>query len=360
MKIIPAGKYESALVRLVDEIVMPDRNVTGHSYYMDLNRAVDRKLVDGVGTFVALAEETIVPWELDWHDPKERTGSERIELGVSRSLRPDRDDEEDHRRYQELDELNKSICASGVLSAQSLEYITSLDLSGYPENVIKRWNENVEDSRSQTLSGYLRRLLHQIYTAPNISSCYVLAAEPDIRILAEIGDAIFTGRLKTGLPFPDLRNRLIEPNAFAHGVLNFSPKDIRSVEHVRSDGEVRGYAKQIQALLNQGPAGPEDPTITDAMIDAYYRTEAGRKARTVFEIGTWLVKPLHYVPVVGEVLSVVEDLKDVAQKAAERKLKQYEWFLVGVRMHELAVKDYLERLSNNLHPALRNYRDGNM
>jgi hypothetical protein len=68
MKIISAGKFESALVRLVDEVVMPDRNVNPNPYYMDLNRIVDRSFVDGVGTFIALAQETIFPAELDWGD----------------------------------------------------------------------------------------------------------------------------------------------------------------------------------------------------------------------------------------------------------------------------------------------------
>src|SRR5262245_55314666 len=118
MKIVPAGKYESALVRLVDELVTPHRNVTGHRYYMDLNRAVDRKFIDGVGTFVALAEETIVPWELDWAPQPNR--SRPLELGVSRSVRPDRDEEYD-RRYDELEQLIESVCEDNVLSAGSRE-----------------------------------------------------------------------------------------------------------------------------------------------------------------------------------------------------------------------------------------------
>jgi hypothetical protein len=63
------------------------------------------------------------------------------------------------------------------------------------------------------------------------------------------------------------------------------------------------------------------------------------------------------VPIVGEVLSVAEDVKDVAQKAVEIKLKREEWFLAGVRMQQLAIEEYLARLSNNRHPAIRRYRD---
>jgi hypothetical protein len=357
MKIIPAGKFESALARLVDEVVQPRRNTTGNSYYMDLNRLVDRSFVDGVGTFVALTEETVVPWELDWVNLNQVADERRIELGVHRSARRDRNDEEDNRRYDELRALNEQICKSHILSRRSLEYITSLDLAPYPEEVIKDWRKNIRKRRSEILSAYLRRLLNQIYTAGDIASSYLLIAEPDIQVLAAIGNALVERKLTTNLPFPDLRNRLLDPDTFAHGVLNFSPKDVRAVEHVRADHEVQQYANRIQGLLDQAPAGPDDPGITDALIDAYYRTKAGQKAKTVFEIATWVVKPLHYVPVAGEVLSVAEDIKDVAQKAAEIKLKREEWFLIGVRMQRLAIEQYLSRLSNNRHPALREYRD---
>src|SRR4051794_13900230 len=111
MKIIPAGKFESAIVRLVDEIALPERNLSGHPYYMDLNRAVDRSFSDGVGTFVAVAGETIVPWELDWNEV-----GERIQLGLHRSPRPDRDDEADRHRYDSLRSLNEQICKTPVLS----------------------------------------------------------------------------------------------------------------------------------------------------------------------------------------------------------------------------------------------------
>lgn len=352
MKIIPAGKFESALVRLVDELIIPTRNVTGHQYYMDLNRIVDRAFSDGVGTFVALAGETIISSELDWKEP-----GDQIQLGVHRSRTWDRGSEEDMRHYAGLKSLKEQICNDGVLSKKSLEYITSLDLHSYPENVIESWNKDIAASRSSVLSCYINRLLNQIYTNFNSDKSYILISDQEIEILCDISSAIYSGNIKTDLPFPDLKNRLLNPESFAHGILNFSPKDILSVEHVRANDEVQQYSKKIQAILQQASLSPDDPAITDALIDAYYRTEAGRKVKTIFEVGTWVVKPLHYVPVVGEILSVAEDVKDVLNKSVDRKLKQYEWCFMGVRMQEIAIKDYLMRLSNNRHPTLLRVRD---
>src|SRR6476619_4738638 len=100
MKIIPVGKFESALVRLVDQVVSPSRNTTPHSYYLDLNRQVDRTFTDGVGSFVALAAETVVPWELDW-GPGE-LGNGPLQIGVGRTARPYRESDNATRRYREL------------------------------------------------------------------------------------------------------------------------------------------------------------------------------------------------------------------------------------------------------------------
>jgi hypothetical protein len=356
MKIVPAGKYESALVHLVDELVSPDRNKTGHLYYMDLNRSVDRAFIDGVGTFAALSDNTVVPWELDWSDLNKRSGEERIEIGVQKSPRADRDDAESNNRYDQLKALGEQICEKSVLSERTVQYITNLDLTGYPDEVVKHFNEHRESSERTILSGYVRRFLDQVYTAAELKA-YLLIREPDIQILEQIGSAIINGVLTTELPFPSLQNHLIDPEAFSHGVLNFSPKDVRALEHVRANAEVIQYGGRIQTLLNEAPAGSDDPSITDSLIDAYYRTKIGRQAKTVFEIGTWVVKPFHYVPVIGEMLTVAEDVKDLVQKAADAKTKQYEWWMIGVRMHQLGVEDYLNRLSNNRHPALRKYRD---
>ena len=131
MKIIPAGKFESALVRLVDEVLNPNRNMTGHEYYMDLNRVVDRSYVEGVGTFIALANDTLVPFELDWSDLDNSKGNERIELGVHKTERPDRSNEEDNTLHEKLSELAEQICDRQILSIKSLEYVTSLDLATY-------------------------------------------------------------------------------------------------------------------------------------------------------------------------------------------------------------------------------------
>ena len=202
MKIIPVEKYESALVRLVDEAIQPSRNIKGSRYYMDLNRVVNRSFVDGIGTFIALAEETVVPWQLDWGDRSQGPDEARIKLGVHKSAAPDPNGEESRRQYDDLKALNEEIRGSDILSPQSLEYVTTLDLTTYPRQAILSWRKDIEKNQSEILRAYLTRLLNQIYTAPEITQSYLLIAEPDIQILGEIGTALAEGKLTTKTPLP--------------------------------------------------------------------------------------------------------------------------------------------------------------
>lgn len=59
MKVVLAGKFEAALIRSIDEVIQPQRNVSTHEYYVSLNRMVAKNYFDRCGTFIALSD-TIV------------------------------------------------------------------------------------------------------------------------------------------------------------------------------------------------------------------------------------------------------------------------------------------------------------
>jgi hypothetical protein len=118
MQIILSGKYESALVRMIDADLSPNRNTTGHEYYADLNRNTDKHFVDGAGTFVSITNETYVPWELDWNYPYPNS----YELDIRRTARPeDREDRNSH--YKQVDSLIDGIIKRRILSTISRHYI---------------------------------------------------------------------------------------------------------------------------------------------------------------------------------------------------------------------------------------------
>jgi hypothetical protein len=157
-------------------------------------------------------------------------------------------------------------------------------------------------------------------------------------------------RGKSPVPFyiPDLKGKLIEPESFASGLLNFSPPDIRSVAAVRSDKHIRRYAEKISSLLEKEPSHDRERKMLAAMIDAHEKSEAGKRAEKIFEVMSWIAKSLHYVPGVDAALSIVEDVKDVGVKLIEHDVSQKNWHLIAVKMTDIALKDYLDRKSNQL------------
>jgi len=345
VKLILAGKYESAIVRAVDADYQPMRNNTSHPYYVDLNRITDKRFFDGAGTFMSIANETYVPLWLDWNFPYEASAT--LASGLSLKRTPS-DRDENEIVYREIDKIAKQVISKRVLSRKSLAYIRTLDLSSYEEDEIATVKSELRD----VTNAYLRRLLVQVYMS-FIMGSYLLICENDVRIVADIGTSLVTNRIATPLPFPDLTGKLLNPDLFANGILNFSPIDLNSLVAVREDKIVQKYAASVREELKLQPDDAQNDSLNNALIATYRASKASGRFTRVLEIGTWVVKPLHYVPIAGEILTLVEDVKDAVQKGAELLNEHKSWHMIGVRMHEVSVIDYLNRISNK-YPDARN------
>ena len=142
MKLILAGKYESAIVRAVDSEYQPIRNTISHVYYADLNRVTEKRFFDGTCTFMAIGDETYVPWWLDWNFPYPSSTMLAGELSLKRTPR-DRD--ENDFVYAEVEKLAKEITKNKVLSRRSIRYIRTFDFTGYEEREIEEIRGELRD-----------------------------------------------------------------------------------------------------------------------------------------------------------------------------------------------------------------------
>jgi hypothetical protein len=192
---------------------------------------------------------------------------------------------------------------------------------------------------------YLNRLFLQIKAARE-ANAFAIVSEEDIQILGEIGKYSLSQKLPTPFDIPDMQGRLIEPDSFCDGLLNFTPPDIKAVAAVKSDPTIREYGAKNGSLLAESDAREREQKILAAMVEAHKKCEAGAQAKKIFEVGSWVVKPLHYVPIVGEIVGAAEDLKDVAAKWAQREVLKQEWCLLGVKMADIAINNYLNRKAN--------------
>jgi hypothetical protein len=340
MKVIFGGKFENALVRTIDEVLTPNRNASMHQYYMGLNRRVPKSYSDRCGTFIALAEEVLVP-QIDWNFPihtRYHGELEGLNLGIRSTDAGGREWDEDTRAFV------KFLMRSDVLSAQSKAHISILQTSHYPFDDRQKIEQNPERIGEAVGDHYLNRLFLQLRSARE-EGAFLVLAEEDIAILQEVGEFAVAKKLPTPFDLPEV-SRVIEPEAFCNGILNFSSPDIRSVAAVRSDEAIRGYAAKVSAMLKCRTVQESQERALAAMREAYEKTEIGRRVENVFEVGSWLVKPLHYVPIIGEVVGAAEDMKDAFLAWEKRERQKNEWYLLGAKMTDIAIRDYFRRKDN--------------
>jgi hypothetical protein len=138
MKIILAGKFETALIRGVDEVVQPPRNVSGNEYYVGLNRKVADNYFDRSGTFIALADMVLVP-TVDWNYPygnQYRGELASVDLGIERM------DSAGNEWDRDVIKVVESLLKQRVLSPSSHAYISNLTFSHYPADARQHMNAN--------------------------------------------------------------------------------------------------------------------------------------------------------------------------------------------------------------------------
>jgi hypothetical protein len=167
-------------------------------------------------------------------------------------------------------------------------------------------------------------------------------------VLLEISNFLQKSKLPSPLPFPDLASeRQIDGENFAGGLLNFSPPDALSILAVRADPQVARYAARVRPLLARPTSFETQCELVHAMREAQQKSERAKQCSKVFEVTSWVCKPLHYVPGIDIVASAFDDLRDILKKWIERKdERECKWYLIGPRMYDVSLNDYLRRQGN--------------
>jgi hypothetical protein len=239
MNIVLGGKFESALIRGIDEVIQPSRNVSHNGYYLGLNRKVSKNYADRCGTFVTISE-LLMP-SVDWNyaiGKQYRSGLQDVDLGIEGTDACGGEWDEDTRAFVSL-----VVKSRKVISSASRAHISQLSLSHYDAEA------RAELTGRLRTEHYLCRLFLQLRAARD-AHAFILLSEEDIQLIQEIGEYVFSKKLPTPFDLPDVRGRLIEPDSFCYGLLNFAPPDIISSGVVRSDPQIRKYASKVSSLLS--------------------------------------------------------------------------------------------------------------
>ena len=189
-------------------VVSPPRNVSTNEYYAGLNRKVTSNYFDRCGTFIALAEATLVP-SVDWNYPygnQYRGELASIDLGIERTNSARNEWDKDIVKFVEF------LLKQRALSSSSRAYISNLTFSHYPDDVRQHMNANSKKYQKAAARHYLCRLFLQL-SAARESGSFVVLSEEDLQILKELG--LWMARSgQSPLPFniPNLKGKLIEPS----------------------------------------------------------------------------------------------------------------------------------------------------
>lgn len=340
LKVVIGGHAENAMVRRFDEAVMPDRNISEHPYYVALNRFVDLPSFGCADTFLSISGATLVP-SADWNMPY---GEDYGRFKVSDfGIRDSRSEEQhDFRKFARL------LLQNGALSTGSLARAGHLSFAHYPRELHAEMVKRRDKYEQNAQEFYLDRLLSQIETAGREQAKLVLP-EADIAVLKDVVAFVASTSCPSPVDLPDVTGIDLLNYDPIGAVIRFEAKGASELQAVRKDRTVANYSEQVGEILSASPSEEAERRLLQAMDTAYKRRQGDLKAERAYQIGGWLLRPLHYVPVLSQALTIAEDIRDVALSwVTARQKKRNEWYLIGTRMHEVSIAEYLKSKHNNL------------
>lgn len=326
MKTMPAGELDIALTTKMAELTTPDRVGRTYGYYGHMHRPTSEAAWARAATFVALSDTTeIAPADIGL--PNETFDNRVVGLNLDFSR-------ENWTAGTEDAELLAALALEGqAFSSSSLAMLSPADFE--PSG---RVIDGVGPVDYFALA-YLSRLLLQLRLARD-EETPLLLADTDQRILRELADFIEREEIPTPFDIPDLRTPpgVALPPEFPLAVVNLNAPGIENIEAVKRDKTVQRYIRKIRPLLLGPQTLESERQGVEALREAYGTSKRIQDAQTVFEVLGWIAKPL---AAFGATI-ITSGMKFWLK----RERTAQEWFLLGPRMNEIAIKDYLKRKEN--------------
>ena len=332
LSITPVGEYENAFFYFSGTFFWPSVLGRDSGYYGVLARKQPKEIVDRVATLYALSTDMRIA-SADWNFSRQVTPKESQEApdaGVSMSHEPFGE------WHKDVSGLAAMLISARAIPKRHLARITNgLKRSGKKNELGLRVDPHAHQ--------YLCRLLHQIRTSLEFDS-KLLVTDSDRDLIVQIGTFMAAQRWPTPFPIPDLRSS-IQAEGETFGILLINAPDFESVMSVKANREVREYTKVLEQYISMPPAERERKMV-EAMRGALDREGVAKHTKFVFEVQTWVWRALHFVHEMSAIASLGELVAELAKTWAEREQKKAEWYAIGPRMTQLAIKDYLKRKGN--------------
>jgi hypothetical protein len=134
-----------------------------------------------------------------------------------------------------------------------------------------------------------------------------------------------------------LSSKLIKASGLA-----FTPSDLESFYDIRSSKKIMDYSEDFRAALRESAKFEDcEEKFLEMMHQAMETEEIATKAASGFQTAGSVSTALGFIPVVGTAASCVGALTDAAGRASSARADKASWFLLGPKMHEVAIRSHL-------------------
>jgi hypothetical protein len=126
--------------------------------------------------------------------------------------------------------------------------------------------------------------------------------------------------------------------------LDFAPSDLDAFAAIRSSKEIAKYTSSFrEALAHAQNTGDLEGTLIEIMAHAMDTEEVAQRASSAFETAGSVMNVLGFIPVIGTLASAIGVGTDAAGRIAGARSESADWFLLGPKMREVALREALRR-----------------
>lgn len=331
MGIVLGGLLENAMIRKFDSEKNPSSNNTDHPYYISLNRDVPSAVRSRSDTFLTIADAISIP-NVDWNPAYENDNSLSFVKAV------------DVLGNQEVSALAKVLIVNHAFTTETFTAISNVDTSSAKSKTGKGSAIVLRQAAAQM---YVERLLLQASLAGKSQQTLALS-EIEINALSEIGKFILLHKIPTPFEIPDLGSTAVV-NADALGVVtDFTAIDLAQLNSVRNDSIIREYAAEVMKVLSSTSIENTERDLLNAMRHARRNKNIFSRYKKGFEVFSLVTRPLQYIPAISTGVTITNDLLYLFENWLKRKSTHIGWHLIGARMQEIKIEEYLHRKDNVL------------
>jgi hypothetical protein len=134
--------------------------------------------------------------------------------------------------------------------------------------------------------------------------------------------------------------------------LDFAPMNLDAFAAVRDSNAISEYAISFREALASAASAPDlERSLIGLMIEAMHREEIANKVSSGLSTTGSMLEVAGLVRAVGTVAGLAGMAADAGKRASDAAARKHSWYLIGARMQEVAVREFLKKRSESTKDA---------